>query len=90
LFEKVIKHILAPYNIGIDRNTKLEQYECPEKDTGQVVNKAVSRLFKDMNIESRHLGMERLEEIIEAYNKVSLERVGSTRVKNESNFKRDS
>lgn len=58
MFEETSKHALALYNIGTDENTKMEQYECLGKDTGQVVNDLVSQLFKSMNIESRLLGME--------------------------------
>lgn len=76
LFEETSKHTLALYNIGIDKNIKLEQYECPGKDTGQVINDLVSQQFTLMNIESRQLGMECPKEKIDSYNKIAFKRVG--------------
>jgi hypothetical protein len=78
LFEDILKHVLVMYKIGRDEDTKMEQYECPGKDTGQVINELVAQQFKAMNIETRQLGMECPKEKIDAYNKVSLKLVGST------------
>jgi len=78
LFEKVTKLALFKYNIGLDKNTKLEQYECPGKDSGQIINELVSQIFKNLDIENQHLGTECPKEKIDAYNKISLKLLGST------------
>jgi len=38
LFEQAIKHVLSLHNIGKVVNFKMEQYECPGKDTDLVIN----------------------------------------------------
>lgn len=77
LFEQAIKHVLSPHSIGKVNNFKMEQYECPGKDTGLVINNLVSKQFKHMNFEIRQLGMECPKEHIDNYNKNTLERVGT-------------
>ena len=72
LFEKVTKHALLKYNIGLDKNTKLEQYEYPAKDSGQRINELVLQMFKNLNFENQHLGTEYPKEKIDTYNKIFL------------------
>ena len=53
----------------------MEQYECPGKDTGLVINNLVSKQFKHMNFEISQLRTECPKEHIDNYNKDSSKRV---------------
>lgn len=68
--------MLSSYCIGKVDNLKMEQYECPGKDTSLVINNLVSKQFKYMNFEISQLGTECPKEHIDNYNKNSSKQVG--------------
>lgn len=66
LFESVIKISLAPYSIGKDTDTRLEQYSFEETDINVAV--LIFKHFDLMNIRSQNLGSICPKEKIKSYN----------------------
>lgn len=63
LFENWIKNVLAKYSIGT--NTLLEQYECPGKNSEEIINDIILTAFKAMTSSAGSLCP---QELIERYN----------------------
>ena len=67
LFESWMKQVLAKYSIGT--NTLLEQYECPGKNSEEIINDIILTQFNAITSDSGSLCP---QELIERYNETMI------------------
>ena len=72
LFEQVIKFTLRPFSIGIDTDTRLEQFKGNSID----INTIVLKQFRSMNVELQELGSICPSKKIKSYNDIVFHNLG--------------